>query len=205
MTVSFVVNTVFTSRTYVLFNDEIIDVWVVDCGDVVPLVDTISFLMGKSFTIKGVLLTHAHYDHIYGLPRLTELFPMIKVYTNDFGKAMLANPRTNMSKYHDDPIVYDDSRNVVVCKEGDMISLFDGVPAKVYETPGHNPSCLTYEIGDFLFTGDAFIPGVKVVTTLPGGDKALAMDSVERIRKLADGKTICPGHDIDVKQKQGDR
>lgn len=197
MKVSFVVNSVFTSRTYVLFNDDILDVWVVDCGDVVPLVDAISFLKGKLFTIKGVLLTHAHYDHIYGLPRLTELFPKIKVYTNDFGKAMLANPRTNMSKYHDDPIVYDDPRNVVVCKEEDMISLFDGVSARVYETPGHNPSCLTFEVGDSLFTGDAFIPGVKVVTNLPGGNKELAAQSLVRIMRLAEGKILFPGHVVE--------
>lgn len=73
------------------------------------------------------------------------------------------------------------------------ILTFDGVQAKVYHTPGHNPSCLTYEVGDYLFTGDAYIPGVKVVTTLKGGDKAKAAESVERILRLAEGKTVCAG------------
>ena len=95
-----------------------------------------------------------------------------------------------------DPIVYE-SENVVTCDEGSVIELFDGVQAKVYHTPGHNPSCLTYEIGDYLFTGDAYIPGVKVVTTLKGGDKAKAAESVERILRLAEGKTVCAGHEVD--------
>ncbi len=69
-----------------------------------------------------------------------------------------------------------------------------GDTVTVYETTGHAPSCLRYRIADWLFTGDAYIPGVKVVTKLPGGDRALAAESVEKILRLAEGKTICPGH-----------
>ena len=61
-------------------------------------------------------------------------------------------------------------------------------------TPGHELGCLTFYTGDYIFTGDAYIPGVKVVTKLPGGDRALAAESVEKILRLAEGKTICPGH-----------
>lgn len=142
-----------------------------------------------------VLLTHAHYDHIYGLPRLLELWPLAKIYTNDFGKIALADDKLNYSKYHCDSIVIE-SKNVVVYNEGAKIELFDGVTAKVYHTPGHNPSCLTYEVGDYLFTGDAYLPGVKVVTTLKGGDKVMAAESVKRIMRLAEGKIICPGHEV---------
>lgn len=170
--------------------------WLVDCGDVPPIVDMLSSVGGNlSLLIKGVLLTHVHYDHIYGLPQLKELFPSLRVYTNEFGKKALTDIRLNYSKYHNDPIVYE-SDNVETCEEGSVIELFDGVLAKVYHTPGHNPSCLTYEVGDYLFTGDAYIPGIKVVTTLKGGDKVKAAESVERILRLAEGKTVCAGHEV---------
>jgi Zn-dependent hydrolases, including glyoxylases len=168
----------------------------VDCGDVPPLVDLISSFGGSSFDIKGVLLTHVHYDHIYGLPRLKEMFPEVRVYTNETGRMALGSEKLNYSKYHNDPIVFE-SENIVICEEGSEIELFEGVKAKVHETPGHSDSCLTYEVGDFLFTGDAYIPGVKVVTTLKGGDKRLAARSLERIKTLAEGKSICPGHEIE--------
>ena len=190
--VSHIVNSVFTSRTYILTQEGSRSVWLIDCGDVPPIVDMLSSLGGDSVIIKGVLLTHVHYDHIYGLPRLAEKFPSLRVYTNEYGKKALTDIRLNYSKYHNDPIVYE-SENVVTCDEGSVIELFDGVQAKVYHTPGHNPSCLTYEVGDYLFTGDAYIPGVKVVTTLKGGDKAKAAESVERILRLAEGKTVCAG------------
>ena len=193
--VSHIVNPVFSSRTYILWNDTGNEFWLVDCGDVAPLMESLSSLGNGSFEVKGVLLTHAHYDHMYGLPTLMELFPEVLVYTNLSGQKTLSNPRLNMSKYHGDPIAVV-SDNVIVCGEGAVVDLFDGVSARVFETPGHHPSCLTFEIGEYLFTGDAYIPGVAVVTVLPGADKEIAAKSLDRIKLLAEGKVICPGHEV---------
>lgn len=79
--VNHIVNSVFTSRTYILSQEGSSSVWLVDCGDVPPIVDMLSSLGGDSSIIKGVLLTYVHYDHIYGLPKLKELFPSLQVYT----------------------------------------------------------------------------------------------------------------------------
>lgn len=193
---SHIVNSVYSSRTYYFYASSCPDVWLVDCGDVDVLVHELESLKGTGFSIKGVLLTHAHYDHIYGLPRLVESFPEVRVYTNEVGRKMLGSDKLNMSKYHEDPIVVD-AENVVVCQDGSEIELFDGVVAKFYETPGHNGSCLTYEVGEYLFTGDSYIPGIKVVTNLPGGNKELAVRSLERILELTKGKVLCPGHEAD--------
>lgn len=196
MKVSHIVNTVYASRTYVLSQDGSSLVWLVDCGDVLPIVDMLPSLGGSLSEIKGVLLTHAHYDHMYGLPRLIEMFPDVLVYTNDIGKKMLGSEKLNMSKYHEDPIVVG-AENVVVCEDESDIELYKGVTAKVHATPGHNESCLTYEIGEYLFTGDSYIPGIKVLTNLPGGNKELAAKSLERILELAKGKILCPGHVVE--------
>ena len=198
MKVNQIVNSVFTSKTYILTQEGCPFVWLVDCGDVRPVMDYLSSMVGGSAIIKGVLLTHVHYDHIYGLPRLREKFSSLRVYTNEYGKKALTDIRLNYSKYHNDPIVYE-SENIVTCDEGALIELFDGVKVKVYHTPGHSPSCLTYEVGDYLFTGDAYIPGINVVTTLKGGDKVKAAESVDRINRQAEGKVVCAGHEVDEK------
>lgn len=167
MNVSHIVKSVYALRTYALSQGRGASVWLVDCGDVPTIVDLLSSLGGSSSEIKGVLLTHAHYDHMYGLPKLTEQFPLLQVYTNEIGKKALASERLNFSKYHEDPINYE-TDNVVICEDSDEIELFDGVKAVVHYTPGHNPACMTYEVGDYLFTGDSYILGIKVATNLPG-------------------------------------
>ena len=182
--VGYITNWVFNSRTYILTDDSD-NVWLVDCGDVEPL---LSVLGNKK--VKGVLLTHAHFDHIYGLPLLQEKFPDVAIYTNEWGKRALANAKLNMSLYHESPVRVDCS-NVRIVKEGDKVFGFD-----VYETPGHNPSCLCYANDEAIFTGDAYIPDSKVVTNLPHCDKTLAQSSVERILRLAEGKMVLPGHEV---------
>lgn len=104
-----------------------------------------------------------------------------------------------MSRYHGTPIKYEGD-NVVVVQEGDEERLFDDEPSMMfYETPGHNPGCLTMVMGDCIFTGDAYIPGVGVNTQLPQADKVQAQKSLERIMKLAEGRTILPGHFVNKK------
>lgn len=185
-----IVNSIFASKTYILFCEEERKAWLVDIGDVEPV---INFCNDKGLTIEGVLLTHVHFDHIYGLPFLLNKFLDCVVFTNEIGKDALANSKMNMSFYHETPITIEGPQ-IVICGEGDKISLFNNIIVEVYETPGHHPSCLTFLTRNLVFTGDSYIPGVKTVTNLPMGDKLMAQESEKRILKLAEGKILFPGH-----------
>ena len=186
-----IVNSIFTSKTYILFCEGADKAWLVDIGDIEPVVE---FLQEKKLTVEGVFLTHGHFDHIYGLPSLIEHYPNCRVYTTEFGKESLASDKLNMSRYHDTPIIYEGD-NVTVVHEGDSIRLFDGEPLmEFFETPGHNPGCLTMVLGDMIFTGDAYIPGVGANTQLPYANKEQAQQSLERLLKSTEGKKIFSGH-----------
>ena len=189
-----IVNNIFTSKTYILYKKGENRAWLVDIGDIAPIV---SFMEEKRLTMVGVFITHGHFDHIYGLPSLIEHYPACKVYTTEYGKKSLASDKLNMSRYHENSIVYEGD-NVVVVHDGDEIRLFGDEPLmQFYETPGHNPGCMTMVLGDMIFTGDAYIPGVGVNTQLPHANKEYAKQSMERILKLAEGKTILSGHYIE--------
>lgn len=185
--IDYITNSVFNSRTYILSESDSEKVWLVDCGDVEPVLSLIA-----NRRVEGVLLTHAHFDHIYGLPSLLEKFPDVVIYTNEWGKRALADDKLNMSRYHESPVKVNCS-NVQVIGEGKKVCGFD-----VFETPGHSPSCLCYANDEVLFTGDAYIPGYHVVTNLPNCDKTLAEASVARILTLSVCKTICPGHSVEM-------
>jgi len=190
LTVDFITNRVFNSRTYIL-SDEMYDrVWLVDCGDT----DRVLEKIGKK-SVEGVLLTHAHSDHIYGLEELIKRFPKVKIYTNAAGVDALKSPKLNISHYHSEypDILIDAPENVCILNEGDSLEVL-GMHVQVYETPGHAASCLTYIIGQMAFTGDAYIPGVKVFTGFPHANKKQAETSLARILKLSADCQIMPGH-----------
>ena len=188
-----ITNTIFTSKTYILYRDGEPKAWLVDIGDVEPV---LTFLQEKKLTVEGVLLTHAHFDHIYGIEALVEQFPDCKVFATEYTKQALASEKINMSRYHGTPINYDKD-NIVVVHESESISLFKGEPSmEFYETPGHNPGCLTMALGNIIFTGDAYIPGVGANTRLPHANKKLAEKSLERILSLSEGKRILSGHQV---------
>ena len=183
-----IVNSIFNSMTWLLSETESNLVWLIDCGDVDKILEKT-----RGRVISGILLTHAHFDHIYGLPLLLRSFPECLIITNESGRETLANSKLNMSFYHEQPLTVI-SDKIRICCEGDVISLFKNKMAKAFETPGHHPSCITYLVGNFLFTGDAYIPGLRVVTNLPGADKIKAKESLERIIALAEGRAIYSGH-----------
>lgn len=182
-------NRVFASNTYVVFDADYNYCWLVDIGDTENVLKSLP----TDVEVRGVLLTHSHFDHIYGINELHRAFPSCKVYTSEYGKTALYDDKKNFSRYHEQPIVYEGD-DVVVLKDGDKVELFPGVSVEVYATQGHCPSCLTYVLDNKIFTGDAYIPGVKVVTKLPQGNRKLAAESVEKIMSLAKGRIIYPGH-----------
>lgn len=186
-----IVNNIFTFKTYILFCEGEDEAWLVDIGDVEPV---LSFLEKHYMLVAGVFITHGHFDHIYGLTSLLEHYPEYKVYTTEFGKKSLTSDKLNMSRYHEMPIMYEGD-NVIVVHEGESMRLYDGKPLMgFYETPDHNHGCLTMVHGDMIFTGDDYILGVGANTQLPHANKEQAQKSLERILKLAEGKTIYSGH-----------
>ena len=72
----------------------------------------------------------------------------------------------------------------------------DDTLLRVLKTDGHSPDSLSFRVNDMLFTGDAYIPPLPVVTKLPGANKPIAQQSLERIIRLIEKEslTVMPGH-----------
>lgn len=184
MTLQRIENNFLSSNTYVLSDGD--KTILVDCGDV----DKID----ENLLIDAVFLTHPHFDHIYGLKKLINRYPSCKVYILQGGSEYLASDRKNLSRYHETPYSFV-SNNICEISDGDIISVSENIKVKVYATPGHNPICSSYLIGNYFFTGDSYIPGVKTVFTLPRSNKTDALSSEENIKQLwVEGILLCPGH-----------
>ncbi|NCC18135.1 MAG: MBL fold metallo-hydrolase [Bacteroidia bacterium] len=182
-------NSVFGSNTYILEKKNYS--WLIDCGDVERILE---YLKERKSKLEGIFITHSHFDHIYGINSILKNIPNVKVYlSSNGGIEIISNEKKNGSKYAEIPIEVKDA-NFFEVKEGDIIDL-EGMKIQVIETPGHSSDSISFLIDNYIFTGDAYIPNIKVVTKLKGGNVELANTSVEKIKSLFKEKmTLCPGH-----------
>ena len=187
-------NSFFTTSVYLLSDDTNNDVVMVDCGFCKEVLQSLE----PQQKVVGVLLTHTHIDHIYGLNDLVEAFPVVKIYTNDFGIAALKNVRLNLSIYNDLPFELEEGNTVSLEAVTELQLL--GETIEIIPTPGHDPSCLTYKVGRCLFTGDSYIPGLKLVANFPKANKPQAIENELRLKRMEeDGYKILAGHYVEKK------
>lgn len=185
-----IVNNFLTSNSYIIYQEESPFVWLIDAGDADKIM---SWIDERGKTIKGVFITHSHSDHIYGLNDILKYTNDFKVYTSYNGKIGLYSDKLNFSRYHSRPFVYGGD-NVVVLEDNQHIEIFENSEIVAFKTTGHDWSCMSYKIGELLFTGDSYIPSTKVVTTFPNSDKIEAKKSVDFLVGMSGIKIIYPGH-----------
>lgn len=185
-------NTLLQSCTYLLWDEKESGAYLVDCGDIAPIRH---FLSTKGKSLKGIFLTHCHYDHIYGLRHLLEDFPQITIYASLEAEQGLRNARINLSRYQGESFELDAKVKVLLIDSHSEISLF-GTELQVLETPGHDTGCLSFRIGDRLFTGDSYIPGLPVFYKWKRSDKQLALENEHLLKKLVEDcmLEVYPGH-----------
>lgn len=163
--------------------------WLFDIGDSESLLSTIS-----SYEIKGLFLTHSHFDHIFNIKRLQDEHPECVIFGSQKCIEWLNDDRRNLSFYYENPLNFKPSKYTIVL-DGDIIELADRITVRAYHTPGHTEDCMTYNWGNFLITGDSYIPNVPPVTKLKGGNKEQYEQSLNLIKSLINKDTILlPGH-----------
>lgn len=187
------VNSRFGSNTFILSHPEHDDIWVVDPGDTEPVFEWMK--TQRKSSVSGIFLTHAHFDHIYGMNEIASRYPSFIVYvSNEYGLDALHNPKINGSKYTEEgPIVISDSAKVEYYS--DAMRLWDKVEMKTINTPGHSDDSQCLLVDGMLFTGDTLIKDVRTVTKLKGGSVEKLEESMKVIAALkGNNLRVMPGH-----------
>lgn len=188
------VNSRFTSNTFVLSIEGTNAVWVIDPGDIEPVDEWMKY-NGKT-SIKGVLLTHSHFDHIYGLNDLLSLYPTCPIYVaNDYGVSALNDAKKNGSRFTESPFVLKEGADVRLMPS--EVMLWEGVTISIVNTIGHSPDSVCFLIDNLVFTGDTLIKDTRTVTKLKGGSVTDLKATIDMIQNTFQGHnlTVMAGHE----------
>lgn len=143
--------------------------WIIDPGESEQVID---YLNKNQLTIKGILITHQHFDHVDGIENLINHFPDATVY----GPAKANHPSIQIK-----------------CQEGDIVTLTDDSQLTVLNTPGHTKDHIAFYNDSLLFCGDTlFTAGCGRIL---GGTVKQFSESILKLRNLPDNLAFYCAHE----------
>ncbi len=151
-----------------------------------------SALKDKGFTVGAILLTHGHFDHIWGVEEIRELSGA-KVYAYEKEKELCEDASLNVSKGAGRACVVKADQYV---KDGGGITEA-GITCRLLATPGHTSGscCYYFEADKILISGDTLFQESVGRTDLPTGSMGTLVRSVkDKLFPLPDEVKVYPGH-----------
>jgi glyoxylase-like metal-dependent hydrolase (beta-lactamase superfamily II) len=174
-----------------LANLETREAIVIDPGD--EIADILARLARRQLTLRQIIVTHAHIDHIGGAAQLRRVTgaPVL------FHQADL--PILGMMEMQAAWLGIPTPEKVALDQSADdgLAAGIPGLEAEVIHTPGHTPGsiCLHFPKQELLLAGDTLFAGSVGRTDLPGGDTGALLRSIRtRLLTLPESTLVVPGH-----------
>lgn len=151
----------------------------------------LGYLDENGLTLKYILLTHAHFDHIMAVDGIKKATGAKLVlhrdevkYLNDGVLNLAVTVPVEIPKLKED----------IVVSDGDEI-VMDSFDIKVIHTPGHTEGSACYLMGDILISGDTLFNRSVGRADFPLGNFENEIKSIkEKLMPLDDGIKVFPGH-----------
>lgn len=180
------------TNCYLVWNDDSRDAFIIDPADQAKGIAM--RLRQNNLTLKAILLTHGHFDHMMAVPELKKLTGAA-VYAGEKERAVLLDAQTNLSGgWMNTPVTFEAD---VYVKDGQELEIAE-FPIRVIETPGHTCGGVSYYLGEeeVLFSGDTLFRGSYGRTDLETGNPEALLKSIRTKLLVLPPKTkVYPGHD----------
>ncbi|HNX15765.1 MAG TPA: MBL fold metallo-hydrolase [Bacilli bacterium] len=152
----------------------------------------INYINNHHLLCRGILLTHAHFDHMRGIDRTAQALkvPLFVSYEDQDG---LTDARLNCSFMCQSEVIVKTIPTIV--NDQEILNLLDE-PMRVIATPFHTKGSVCYFIANskILFSGDTLFRGCIGRTDLPSSDARKVKTSLAKIFDLPDDTKVYPGH-----------
>jgi len=164
---------------------------VVDPGDNIPQI--LASLAKRNLTLKQIVVTHGHIDHVGGALRLKRATGApILMNQNDLPQLEMMDIQAGWLGVAAPEVAPPDSS----ADEGQTAGIA-GHTAAILHTPGHTQGsiCLHFASDSLLLAGDTLFAGSIGRTDLPGGDGRRILRSIhDRLLVLPEETLVIPGH-----------
>ena len=181
------------ANCYVVFDEKTCEAAVIDPGSFDCEVKNAI----NGLTVKYIILTHGHFDHILGAGDLKENTGAL-LLIHELDEECLTKSSANLLG----DFSFGKEINLKadrLIKDGDKIT-FGDITLKVIHTPGHSKGSITLvcEEEKVLFTGDTLFAGGIGRTDFYGSNPTDMRKSVMKLMSLEGDYHVYPGHDIDT-------
>lgn len=164
---------------------------VVDPGENIPQI--LAILARHKLTLKQIVVTHGHIDHVGGAVRLKRATGApILLNQNDLPLLAMMDEQAGWLGIETPEVAPPD-----VSAEDGMVAGIAGHAAHILHTPGHTRGsiCLHFAQDNLLLAGDTLFARSIGRTDLPGGDGRQILRSIhDRVLTLPEETRVVPGH-----------
>jgi hydroxyacylglutathione hydrolase len=179
-----------------IIGDEVThEAMVIDPGDNIP--EILSRLQRHGLTVRQIVVTHAHIDHVGGAALLKKATGApVLLNQQDLDLLAMMEMQAGWLGIEPPEVAPPDAS----AEDGLAVGL-PTLPAEVLHTPGHTPGsiCLLFPEQHLLLAGDTLFAGSIGRTDLPGGNGRLILRSLhDRLLVLPDATRVVPGHGMET-------
>ncbi|MBQ2614507.1 MAG: MBL fold metallo-hydrolase [Clostridia bacterium] len=178
-----------STNCYILADEKTCEAMVVDAPAQAETI--LDFLKEQNYTLKEIVLTHGHFDHILALEKLQQATGApIAIHQN--GETFLKDSLYNLCHYVG--IRWTPVQPHRLLQDGDTVSVGD-FTFQVLHTPGHTSDCICLFGEGILISGDTLFSQSVGRVDHPTGSLPQEIQSIqEKLMVLPDKTPVYPGH-----------
>lgn len=184
------------TNCYIVYNDENKEGIVFDPASESEKIK--EFIEEENIKLKGIFLTHGHFDHIGGATKYQKLYN-VSLYCHEDEDDVVKSLELNLSS------AFGDNASAVpdeLLRDGQILEMC-GFKIKIIHTPGHTKGSCCYLINcdeeQVLISGDTLFAGSHGRVDFPTGSMSQITRSItEKLLCLDENLLVLPGHEFET-------